>query len=1522
MSGLSLFMILSLWISIILLKQIQAHLIIHDLEDNDGIHKDYFDCLIYHILDGTIVYDRSRTYTRRHQIIPYCLRPMNNSIDLSVIGESTPLKFSDLKKTNVTSDLLLEWSSSMTVAENYQIYLNGLNENLSEEIVYNCSNLWFGRRCQYSFLTKKLYSFSEIVKATIIKYPAYGFLQAQIYTCYTLLSCKRGASPACLDWREICNGRVDCLDGNQDEQNCFELELNECEEDEFRCRNGMQCIPRSYLGDDYDSSDCLDRSDELDVFDGGNAPGCGSNPTFSCEERSCRTGFRKDFACGNGECVEENGLCESGRGNIIASAMINGNLNFENKNCYTIMLCLTWRSCLEVCSTVEKCTELLRLFCTGSNIFYPSYPVLYGHVYFVYNKFSEPKSILNIWGTHIDSILLLPDYVCYNESLCGDILPGNTNFIPGSFCRLFDETIGRQYNVSWSVVIENIKKVFYTCSTIHDIGNATHCRHPSFYHCKNSTKCISKHRINDSIDDCYYKDDETLDLYSINPDHRIWLPLVTKTYSLFPSLCDGYLDEIYFQIENETDETDCQWWPCNNIYTRCDYVWNCPNGIDEINCPYLPQCPLNEYPCISPQTYNLTCLSIDQLGDKKVDCIGGSDEPQVCKPFNSKYRTADYQCWNTSTCLWTKNFGFCDNKANCPFNDDELICTKKQNLFSCDKFSNDSMGFLCRISTSKPRHYFLVQNSINSTLEKDIFNPLFLNTNVYRLEIEQEIIAYECNRGIPLVIYRNKTTFDPYCLCPPAYYGEHCEYQSQRVSLTLQINSEFEWKIPFIIIIYLIDKNELIQNYDQIDYLKIRDCDSKFNIYLLYQNRTKNISDSYSLLIHAYDRQTLTYRSSWLFPIKYLFLPVNRLAIQIIIPVGSPGNCQTNCHHGQCIYYVNKNEHFCHCEKGWSGSRCNISLECQCANDSLCIGDQSFPICLCSLGKYGRRCYLSRSICSPNPCKHNGQCIETSEYIDRNNFTCICKEEYTGLTCNERATKITIYFQNIDIPSSILIDFITTRYNEDWPIRLTTFEKIPVEQNFVSFYTSNIIHLVFLQISNNYYLFSSQEHSKTADVINNTISSSERCFYINEILNSTSLSLTFLRRIKLYHLVCEQRQNLKCFFDDTFMCLCNLDHFANCFEFNHSLTYDCQGQKFCQNNAQCFQDKPSCPSKAICICLECFYGTLCQFSNKGFGLSLDAILGYQIRPNIPFYQQFISVKFSLCMICVICSIGLFNSLISIWIFKSKQFQEVGCGLYLFSLSINSFLIILILPVKFLLLFFSQTNLILNRSFLLFICQSNDVLLRMLIIISDWIHALIAIERTFSVYKGMHFNKNQSKLIAKWMMVIIILFSILTSIHDPFHRRLIHDAEDNRTSCIVSYSSNLQIYDSFILLFHFSTPFLLNLLSSLIIIVLVARTRFTAKKQRTYREYLRDQLSQQKHLLISPIFLTLLSLPRLLISLLSGCMKSTRDPWLFLIGYFIAFIPSISTIFVFILPSKTYTEQLILLIKPIRSFICR
>ncbi|CAF1691608.1 unnamed protein product, partial [Adineta ricciae] len=45
-----------------------------------------------------------------------------------------------------------------------------------------------------------------------------------------------------------------------DEQDCWQMETNQCKENEYRCRNG-QCISSVFLDDNAFAIECLDQSD-------------------------------------------------------------------------------------------------------------------------------------------------------------------------------------------------------------------------------------------------------------------------------------------------------------------------------------------------------------------------------------------------------------------------------------------------------------------------------------------------------------------------------------------------------------------------------------------------------------------------------------------------------------------------------------------------------------------------------------------------------------------------------------------------------------------------------------------------------------------------------------------------------------------------------------------------------------------------------------------------------------------------------------------------------------------------------------------------------------------------------------------------------------------------------------------------------------------------------------------------------------------------------------------------------------
>jgi uncharacterized membrane protein YhaH (DUF805 family) len=193
---------------------------------------------------------------------------------------------------------------------------------------------------------------------------------------------------------------------------------------------------------------------------------------------------------------------------------------------------------------------------------------------------------------------------------------------------------------------------------------------------------------------------------------------------------------------------------------------------------------------------------------------------------------------------------------------------------------------------------------------------------------------------------------------------------------------------------------------------------------------------------------------------------------------------------------------------------------------------------------------------------------------------------------------------------------------------------------------------------------------------------------------------------------------------------------------------------------------------------------------------------------------------------------------------------------------------------------------------------------------NWLNACVAVERVVTIIKGINFDSNLSRKAVKWVILLLILFIASTTLQDPLHRRLLHDYEDGRIWCIVSYSLSLERINSVMILFHFIAPFVINVSSFIIIIIAIVHRRKTAFSDRKpYKDYLREKFYEHKHLLISPLLLTMLALPRIIVSLLPGCVEPTRNPWLFLIGYWCSYIPPMLAFSVFVLPSDTYRKAL-------------
>ncbi|CAF4108780.1 unnamed protein product [Adineta steineri] len=327
---------------------------------------------------------------------------------------------------------------------------------------------------------------------------------------------------------------------------------------------------------------------------------------------------------------------------------------------------------------------------------------------------------------------------------------------------------------------------------------------------------------------------------------------------------------------------------------------------------------------------------------------------------------------------------------------------------------------------------------------------------------------------------------------------------------------------------------------------------------------------------------------------------------------------------------------------------------------------------------------------------------------------------------------------------------------------------------------------------------------------------------------------------------------------------------------------------------------------------SCFIGQKCQFYKKSIGIILDDILRDEIRPNMTFTDQTILVKIVAALTMIMFIGGLINSTLSLLTFKNKDLRQVGCGIYLLASSVTSFLTLSMFTVKFWFVILTQMDLSIRPSVIRGGCISIEPLLKLCLYLDAWLNACVAIERAILVFKGIKFNKQKSQRIARWIILILTLCVMGSIIHEPIHRELYEmKTETNRVNidrwCITRYSLSVQQYNTIILFFHLVAPCIVNLCSALFIIFGSALQRSTAQTRQTLREHVYNQFNEHRQLLISPIILLILSLPRLIMSMLSECVNPSNHRLLFIIGYFISYTPSMLIFIVFVLPSALYRK---------------
>ncbi|CAF4466479.1 unnamed protein product, partial [Adineta steineri] len=138
--------------------------------------------------------------------------------------------YTDAIKQNISPTEVLTWSSSIEYADDYAHFYYNNQSASNDKFLCNCTQQGtFAPRCEFELLHETI-TFEDAIKSQFAqkKQDRWGIQRSGDILCYnTVFECDYGL--LCLDWRNICDGEQQCMNGT-DEENCDLLEFNECED--------------------------------------------------------------------------------------------------------------------------------------------------------------------------------------------------------------------------------------------------------------------------------------------------------------------------------------------------------------------------------------------------------------------------------------------------------------------------------------------------------------------------------------------------------------------------------------------------------------------------------------------------------------------------------------------------------------------------------------------------------------------------------------------------------------------------------------------------------------------------------------------------------------------------------------------------------------------------------------------------------------------------------------------------------------------------------------------------------------------------------------------------------------------------------------------------------------------------------------------------------------------------------------------------------------------------------------------
>ena len=372
--------------------------------------------------------------------------------------------------------------------------------------------------------------------------------------------------------------------------------------------------------------------------------------------------------------------------------------------------------------------------------------------------------------------------------------------------------------------------------------------------------------------------------------------------------------------------------------------------------------------CPSPRVSRerFSCISADQIGDTHIDCAGAIDESNTLEHCSlpSAMLGYNFRCLSTNTCIpyWLHCFGNnrcpnqsdddhwcsrsqrtsegispedalcfngrlfkggrCNKHFQCPFWEDEYMCDYSTTLSQGTTVPyREQKASQARSASHSLRLSRYPPDAKITLLKADfIANKQSLNN---RPSSSFSLSPFWCNRGLGALLSNGSIV----CFCPPQYFGDKCQYQTNRVSVLLSLDlsqsiyhrSDIDSAILLKVLLLFLFNNQTLMRHEfhlrpALDITS--STQKKMATHFLYShsawfrqhraerhNNRSSLTNThpFSMRIEIYETQrseTPALVGVWRYPIYFDDLPVFRLAKVLRLSI-----VESTSHAGAVIQY-------------------------------------------------------------------------------------------------------------------------------------------------------------------------------------------------------------------------------------------------------------------------------------------------------------------------------------------------------------------------------------------------------------------------------------------------------------------------------------------------------------------------------------------------------------------------------------------------------------------------------------------